>query len=585
LPVKLLAVIEHDENGKHYRIPSAADIEAAEVAYSEKTSKTPMPTTYSKALAICLWGVESWEDLHSNRQYAVLSGFASEIKEVKNTFNRDNRFPKEYSSAILIYLSIILNRTAVQSTSYCAWKSSGEFIASTFTNAQINMIFDFAECQPLSNKSGSFANQIDWVIRYINNESSQPFAGVCRNASSGDITQFKPKEISSTITDPPYYDAVAYADLSDFFYMWLKKSLGDILPANFSTPRTPKSQECTALKHHHDESKVMAGSHFEKKLLDIFKTIEYQTRDIVSIMFAHQTTKAWTTLCNSIINANLNIFGSWAIDTERDVRSVSLAGAALTSSVTVACRPAAKQGFGDYNEVREEIQETIQDKVRELYALGFRGADLLTACFGQAVSVFGRYKVVEKANGDQVTVAELLGLAREMAFRSIINDVDTDEVTQFYLGWLASSGFAAADHDMVRKVTQIGLNIDTSRLDHYNILIADGNKQSLADSHQRFQANNNLGLKEDAPDIDRIHRLFRLLDNNNRPELLNFIHDNAPTTESPLWRVMNSLKELLPPDHDDGKIVATLLASQEVLLRDARERQETSTTQGQLDLK
>jgi adenine-specific DNA methylase len=281
----------------------------------------------------------------------------------------------------------------------------------------------------------------------------------------------------------------------------------------------------------------------------------------------------------------MNITGSWAIDTEMSNRSIGLAGAALTSSVTVSCSPTEKIGYGDFQEIKREIEVVIAKQVKELYALGFRGADLLTACFGQAVSVFGRYKAVEKPNGDPVTVGELLDLAREMAFRSIINDVDTDEVTQFYLGWLASSGFAAADHDMVRKVTQIGLNIDTSRLDHYNILIADGNKQSLADSHQRFQANNNLGLKEDAPDIDRIHRLFRLLDNNNRPELLNFIHDNAPTTESPLWRVMNSLKELLPPDHDDGKIVATLLASQEVLLRHAREQQETSTTQGQLDLK
>ena len=300
-------------------------------------------------------------------------------------------------------------------------------------------------------------------------------------------------------------------------------------------------------------------------------------------MFAHQSTEAWTTLCNSILGSNMNIQASWANDTEM-TGALKTNKAFLSSSVTVACTPSAKSGYGDFNAVKKEIGEKIDDQVKKLYALGFRGADLLTACFGQAVSVFGQYKAVEKANGDEVTVAELLDLARELAFRSIINDVDTDEVTQFYMGWLASSGFDEADHDMVRKVTQIGLNIDTSLLDHHHILMANGNRQSLADSHQRFQEQPSLGTKDTSPDIDRIHRLFRLVENNNKPEMLNYLHDYAPTAESHLWRVMNSLKELLPPEHADAGLVGVLLTNQEVLLREARERQRTVAPQGQLDL-
>jgi adenine-specific DNA methylase len=585
LPLKLLAVVTTTGKGKQYRLPNDAEILAGGSNDFSYTPLTEHMHRHSAGGDTFSWGINMWRQLFTPRQSTGLQNFVDELDKLKTSWRKPTGYLTDYQKVISVYLATWVDRIAVMSTSFGLWKPSGEFISSVFGRQAIAMVFDFPEVNPFCNSSGSAANQLYWITTYIKSESSSPFSTKLQNASSGEQDQFAAKSITAVVTDPPYYDAIAYADLSDFFYVWLKRTLADVFPSNFATPQTPKSEECTALKHHHENSKSKANTHFENKLQEIFIAINLQVQDIVSIMFAHQKTEAWTTLCNSILGASMNIEASWAIDSERSVRNVALAGDALKSSVTVACKPVEKIGYADYNEIKEEIANAIAKQVKELYALGFRGADLLTACFGQAVSVFGRYKAVEKPNGDPVTVGELLDLAREMAFRSIINDVDTDEVTQFYLGWLASSGFAAADHDMVRKVTQIGLNIDTSRLDHYNILIADGNKQSLADSHQRFQANNNLGLKEDAPDIDRIHRLFRLLDNNNRPELLNFIHDNAPTTESPLWRVMNSLKELLPPDHDDGKIVATLLASQEVLLRHAREQQETSTTQGQLDLK
>jgi adenine-specific DNA methylase len=581
---RLLAVITNGPNGKEYRAPTAQE---RELQVKEENITRPVESmqTNSAGGDTLSWGVDKWGQLFSTRQLTTLQAFVAELNAMKATWRKATGQLSNYQQALTTYLAVWLDRVAIANTSFGRWHNGRETLEHPYSRQAIAMIFDYPESNPFCSVTGSALNQLNWITRYLDSEGVHFNGTISNNASSGEIEQFTPKSLSAAVTDPPYYDAIAYADLADFFYVWQKRTLADVFPRNFATPQTPKAEECTALKHHHGNSYDDAKAHFETKLRQIFTAVERQTDGIISVMFAHQSTEAWTTLCNSILGSNLNINGSWAIDTELANRTRGLVGGALTSSVTVACKPSAKQGYGDYNEIRQEIQDTIQEKVRELYALGFRGADLLTAFFGQAVSVFGRYKAVEKANGDLVTVAELLDLAREMAFRSIINDVDTDEVTQFYLGWLASSGFAAADHDMVRKVTQIGLNIDTSRLDHYNILIADGNKQSLADSHQRFQANNNLGLKEDAPDIDRIHRLFRLLDNNNRPELLNFIHDNAPTTESPLWRVMNSLKELLPPDHDDGKIVATLLASQEVLLRHAREQQETSTTQGQLDLK
>src|SRR5690625_7912453 len=133
-------------------------------------------------------------------------------------------------------------------------------------------------------------------------------------------------------------------------------------------------------------------------------------------------------------------------------RTLALVGDTLSTSVTVACRPSEKAGIGDYQEVRAEVLHLIKDEVKALYALGFRGADLLTACFGKAVSVFGKYESVEKRNGEEVTVAELLEMARQYAFNAIISDIDTDDVTRFNIGWLSLFGISVVAHYVVWRI-------------------------------------------------------------------------------------------------------------------------------------
>lgn len=182
-----------------------------------------------------------------------------------------------------------------------------------------------------------------------------------KNASSGEKSQFEKKSLNAVVTDPPYYDAIAYADISEFFYVWLKRTLGTLYPLNFATPQTPKTDECTALKHHHGNSIDKAKEHFERKLTDIFRTIEYQTNDIVSIMFAHQSTEAWTTLCNSIIGSQMNITGSWPMDTEM-TGALKSQMAYLESSVTVSCRPSERNGFESFKRVKKLLKPKLPKK-------------------------------------------------------------------------------------------------------------------------------------------------------------------------------------------------------------------------------
>jgi len=385
---RMIAVIYENENGKEYRLPTEKDfLSVRDISNPYPRPFESMDNGNARDLKLPKWGFKLWADMFSHRQLVALQTLVSAFHEIKTQLQPQQ---DDYAKAIVTYLGILIDRMSVINTSFGRWDNTRENIQSPFSRQAIPMIFDFPESNPFCTSSGSAYNHIEWILRYIESESGLPFFTECSHSSSGEISQFPPRSIDATVTDPPYYDAVAYADLSDFFYVWLKRTISGLYPSNFIYPQTPKTDECTALKHHHNGNLEDAKSHFENKLLQIFTAIEKQTSGVVAVMFAHQSTEAWTTLCNSILNANMNITGSWAIDTELGNRMVAMEKAALASSVTVSCRPSQRSGFGEYKEVKKAVEQTVKKEVKILYNLGFRGADLLTSCFGQAASEFGK---------------------------------------------------------------------------------------------------------------------------------------------------------------------------------------------------
>lgn len=576
---KLIAVIEEGENGKNYRKPFPEEFSITQKIPEAQTIHEEIVKGDSRNLWLTLWGINTWGDMFSPRQLLALQTLVAQLQTLKEELRVKD---SEYGKAVVTYLGVWIDRIVAVQTSFGRWDVGFEKIQTPFARQAIPMIFDYPEGNIFSNSTGSALNHLSWIVKYIESESTYAFAGSCINASSGDKSQFPDKYISSVVTDPPYYDAIAYADISDFFYVWLKRTLGDVFPLNFATPQTPKTEECTALKHHHKD-KDAAKHHFENKLMQIFDAIEHQTSDIVSIMFAHQSTEAWTTLCNSILGARMNITGSWAIDTELANRSIGLAGAALESSVTVACRPSQKQGYGEYKPVRKEIEATVAREVEELYRLGFRGADLLTACFGKAVSVFGQYQKVEKADGSEVTVAELLEMAKESAFNALLKGFDGDDYTKFYIGWLQLYGFTESDFDDAAKFSRVGLSINVGDLFAQHILIKNGNKQTLGAYEDRLGHNKKLGEDRGSFLIDQVHRAMALYKGANRGALLGYIADKAASPENSFWRVVTSLCEVLPPSSDDHKQATGLLTNKDSLIRESKLHLDSKGTQTKLE--
>jgi putative DNA methylase len=303
-----------------------------------------------------------------------------------------------------------------------------------------------------------------------------------------------------------------------------------------------------------------------------------QTSDIVSIMFAHQSTEAWTTLCNSILGARMNICGSWPMDTEVS-GALKTDKAFLESSVTVACRPSQRTGLGEYQEVKRDIESKVSEEVNSLYELGFRNADLLTACFGQAVSEFGRYKSVEKADGSEVSVADLLELARNAAFNAFLKGVQADDYTRFYIGWLQLNGVGETDFDDATKFTRVGVNVNINEIKQKKLLILEGNKMHIAMSAEHLQSSPSEGTRPTDSLIDQAHRAIIIYRKGDRAEILKFVRDIAPESNSPLWHVLANMKEVLPAN-DDSKQVQSLLQNAEDLRQNCHK--EISYQQGSL---
>ena len=548
---RIIALVYESSNGKEFVEPNP-ECEGIfnQIPNQEIPSEKLQPN--SAGGDILSWGYSKWGELFNKRQLAVLYAFSNELKEL--VIKQDDA---EYSKVIKTYMAILIDRIAVRMSSFGKWHTLQDTVENLFGRQAIQMNFEYPELDPFSNISSSAYGQLESIVSYITEESSHNFISSVKNVASGDKLSFDKKSLTAVVTDPPYYDAIAYADISDFFYVCLKRNLSDLYPLNFSTPQTPKKEECTALKHHHNNDDQEARKHFETKLQQIFDAIELQTTDIVSIMYAHQSTEAWTTLCNSILGARMNITGSWPMDTEVS-GALKADKAFLESSVTVACRPSERKGYGDFKAVKKDIERKVTNEVESLYELGFRGADLLTACFGQAVSEFGKYKSVEKSDGSEVKVAELLEMARNAAFDALLKGVQGDDFTKFYIGWLQLNGTGETDFDDATKFTRVGVNVNIKDIQQEGLLILEGKKMHIAMADEHIGGSSVEGTRPEDSPINQAHRFILLYRQGDRGALLRFVREICPDSSSPLWRLLATLKELLPANDDQKQVVGIL---------------------------
>jgi putative DNA methylase len=535
----------------------------------------------STGIRVHLYGMKTWGSLFNPRQLVAMQSLVACLHDALGELQKHESDP-EYRRALGAYLGLWINRTAQRGSRASVWNIQGENVEHPFSLAKISMTWDYPEVNLFSESTGSAAGGLDWIARVIEHErGGTGLRALPATIQYGDAAQLPNGNgaASIVVTDPPYFDEISYADLSDYFYIWLKRGLGDVYPELFATPLTPKAEEATALKHRHGGSTEKAERHFTTKLAKCFGEAKRVCKadGVVAIMFAHQSTEAWTALINAIFEANLNITATYPIQTERANRPRDLNSSALASSITVVCRPRQVGAAASFREVRKEIDRVVQESVHRFWGYGFRGADLIVACYGPAVGVFGKYERVEKGDGTPVSVPDLLEQVRESALKGIAGEFTGDVVSRLYFVWANLYGTTEQAWDDARMVIQIGAATEDAMevARRRGLFVVDGSTCRLALLRDR-SSRRHLGDDDEAPLIDQVHHSMQQWKNEDRSGLVKYLRDHDLADHVPFWKLAQALFEVLPHNEEDWKLVSALLGERETLRLETRKNARTA---------
>jgi adenine-specific DNA methylase len=359
-----------------------------------------------------IYGLAEWGDLFTSREALAMTALIRALHAFTTERSSD-----DISSAIQVCLALAIDRQANAMTSLSRWNTTGEKIEGLFARQAIPLLWDYAEANPFSGASGGLDGAIEWVAKVCDaNTFLVGTSGQVANASAAHHP-LPDDSVSAIVTDPPYYDAVPYAFLSDFFYVWLKRGLWNLNFEFLKAESVPKDEEIVVDRPHELSNSSHDIAFYEAELTKAFSESRREVRSdgICTIVFASKTTASWEAILKAVVDAGWTITGSWPIDTEMESRIAASGQARLASSVHLVCRPRKRADgtdlageVGDWRDLLQELPRRIHEWMPRLAAEGVVGADAIFACLGPALEIFSRYSRVEKANGDTVTLREYL---------------------------------------------------------------------------------------------------------------------------------------------------------------------------------
>jgi len=414
------------------------------------------------------------------------------------------------------------------------------------------MVWDYGEMNPFAGSAGDWSESITHVAAVVDSCAgiSLP-ASVVRGSASA--YQFPENTIDAVVTDPPYYDNVDYAKLSDFFYVWLKRCIGHLYPIHFAAGGTPKKQEAVADPVRYGGSRQEARHGYESMIADSFTRAYYalkQGGELV-VVYAHKTTLGWATLVDALRRAGFQVTEAWPIDTEM-TGGMRVETASLSSSIFIVARKRVGTDIGSYEtDVRPPLDEIIRERVNTLWDQSISGADLVIACVGAGLRAFTSYESVEYANGEAVPAEKFLSEVETVVLETILNRLSrevggngpqhslagVDPATRFYILWRYTyrwSELDAGEAIVFANGTHVELDGQGSLGAGSRALVEKKKgKYRLKDFDDRGD-NEKLGLSQEdgqpAPLIDALHRTLWLME--HRPaELAEFLREAEPNRE------------------------------------------------------
>jgi putative DNA methylase len=464
---RLMAIVAEGDRGRLYLSPQK---EFEQLAKQAKPSWRPEVRLEGKCrVNVSLYGFDVYGDLFTPRQLIALETFTDLVVEAKDKVYTDslksepqrmttgdsNLRYERYANAVALYLAFSIDKAADYWSTICTWHSSKELIRNTFGRQAIPMTWDFVEANVFSESSGNVSSGIEWARKVIKGLPLSPSGTAIQNDACDQRLSLN--RIVST--DPPYFDNIGYADLSDFFYVWLRRSLKSEFPDLFSTVAVPKSEELVATPSRHG-SKAKAEAFFLEGMTKAMRQIAEQSRQSfpVTIYYAYKQAESvedggtantgWDTFLGAVIEAGFAITGTWPMRTELSNRMIGSGTNALASSIVLVCR---KCGANAPVTTRREFISMLHNELplalAHLQTSNIAPVDLAQAAIGPGMAVFTRYSKVLDAQGQPLSVRQALGLINEILDEVLAEqEGDFDSDTRWALAWFEQNGFSEGEY-------------------------------------------------------------------------------------------------------------------------------------------
>lgn len=456
---RLMAIVAEGARGRVYLSPTP---EHLTVALLERNASAPAETLPREskgrtAYWCVLYGLTKWGDLFTSRQLAALMTFSDLITEAKkrvlaNALSAGIPEPEEYSSAVATYLSFAVSRLADYNSSLATWKPSGEQVMQTYKRQALPMTWDFPESNVLGESAICWSKAIKYTADNLELTGAiSHMPGWAAPADAASQTVSIGKVVS---TDPPYYDNIGYADLSDFFYVWLRRSLKDIYPDLFATIAAPKDEELVAIPYRHG-GKIMAEKFFLDGMTKAMHrlceqahpafpvTIYYAFKQSETTDSGGQASTGWETFLEAVIRSGFALTGTWPMRTELGNRMIGSGTNALASSIVLVCRRReATAPTATRREFLTALERELPTAVADLQRGNVAPVDLQQAAIGPGMAIFTRYNKVLDADGKSVSVRDALAMVNQVLGEILLGDLgDLDRETLFALTWFEQYAF------------------------------------------------------------------------------------------------------------------------------------------------
>ncbi|HEU5369090.1 MAG TPA: hypothetical protein VFU69_11525 [Ktedonobacterales bacterium] len=511
---QLIAIVAQTQSGRVY-LP--ATDEHAIAASSAKPNWLPdeeMNQDTSDLVSGRGYGITHWFEIFTPRQLVALTTFSDLVTEVRTQIQKDaivaglasvdthinggGSDVATYATALATYLAFIVDKTAEYNCTLVPWYSKEDRPKGVFARQAIPMVWDFAEVNPLGSIGGTFIASMNIIADAVENTPTSTIPG---HVLQKDAMTPLPRDVDWILsTDPPYYNNIGYADLSDFFYIWLRRSLGKLYPDLFSTLLVPKTQELVASPHRFGGNKSKADDFFEDGLgkaftqmrqaqqpgypLTVyyaFKQAEYEDDDKGQKDDSQlSASTGWETMLEGLLKAGFSITGTWPIRTERSARSVGLGTNALASSIVLVCRPRAVDApLTSRGEFLRSLKRELPAALKDLQRGHIAPVDLAQAAIGPGMAVFSRYSKVLEADGSPMRVRTALQLINQALDEVLAEqEGEYDAETRWAVAWFEQFGLEEADYGVAETLSK-AKNTAVERLVEAGILSARGGKVRL----------------------------------------------------------------------------------------------------------